>query len=107
MIVESSGTQTAVVGTEHTLASPTTAKTRALLVDVAAMVAGDTVELRFSGPVLTGDTSRLILMSTFSGVVVAPHIQSPPILLPQGGTVTLKQTAGTARAFPWAIITLD
>ena len=107
MIVEASGTQTAVVGTEHTLDSPTTAKTRALLVNVVAMLAGDTVELRISGSVLAGGTPRLILMSTFSGVVGAPHTQSPPILMPQGGAVTLKQTAGTARAFPWAIITLD
>jgi hypothetical protein len=107
MLVETSGTQTAVVGTEHTLASPTTAKTRALLVDVAAMVAGDTVELRFFGPVLADGTSRLILMSTSRGVVGDPHTQSPPILMPQGGTVTLKQTAGTARAYPWTIITLD
>jgi len=107
MLVETSGTQTAVVGTEHTLASPTTAKTRALLVNVAAMLAGDTVELRLTGAVLAGGTPRLILMSTFSGVVGAPHTQSPPILMPQGGTVTLTQTEGTARAFPWAIITLD
>ena len=107
MIVEVSGTQTAVVGTEHTLASPTTAKTRALLVNVFAMLAGDTVELRISGAVLADGTPRLILMSTFSGVAGAPHTQSPPILMPQGGAVTLKQTSGTARAFPWAIITLD
>jgi len=107
MIVEASGTQTAVVGTEHTLASPTTAKTRALLVDVAAQLAGDTVELRFFGPVLADGTSRLILMSTFSGVVGAAHTQSLPIIMPQGGTVTLKQTTGTARAYPWMIVTLD
>jgi len=107
MLVETSGTQTAVVGTEHTLASPTTGKTRVLLVDVAAQLAGDIVELRISGPVLTAGTSRLVLMSTFSGVATAPHTQSPPILMPQGGAVTLKQTSGTARAFPWAIITLD
>ena len=107
MLVESFGTQTAVVGTEHTLASPTTAKTRALLVNVVAMLAGDTVELRISGSVLSGATPRLILMSTFSGAVGAPHTQSPPILMPQGGDITLKQTAGTARAYPWSIITLD
>ena len=107
MLVESSGTQTAVVGTEHTLSSPTTGKTRALLVDVAAQLAGDVVELRISGPVLESGTSRLIIMSTFSGVVVAPHTQSWPAIMPNGGTVTLKQTAGTARAYPWDIITLD
>ena len=107
MLVESFGTQTAVIGTEHTLASPTTGKTRALLVDVAAQVAGDIVELRISGPVLVGGTSRLILTTTFGGVVAAPHTQSWAVIMPHGGTFTLKQTAGTARAYPWDIITLD
>ena len=107
MIVESSGTQTAVVGTEHTLASPTTGKTRALLVDVTAQVAGDIVELRIFGPVLASGTSRLIIMSTFPGVVADSHTQSWPAIMPHGGTVTLKQTAGTARAYPWDVVTLD
>ena len=107
MFDEARGTQTAVVGTEHTLDSPTTGKTRVLLVDVAAQVAGDIVELRFFGPVLAAGTSRLILMTTFSGVVDAAHTQSLPIIMPHGGTVTLKQTAGTARAYPWTISTLD
>jgi len=107
MVVETSGTQTAVVGTEHTLASPTTAKTRVLLVDVAAQLAGDIVELRISGPVLASGTSQVIIMSKFSGVVADPHTQSWPAIMPHGGTVTLKQTAGTARAYPWDIITLD
>lgn len=107
MLVESFGTQTAVVGTEHTLASPTAGKTRALLVDVAAQVAGDVVELRIFGPVLVDGTSRLILMTTFGGVIAAPNTQSWPAIMPHGGTVTLKQTAGTARAYPWDICTLD
>jgi len=107
MFDEARGTQTAVVGTEHTLASSTTAKTRVLLVDVAAQLAGDVVELRISGPVLASGTSRLILMSAFSGVLADPHTQSLPIIMPHGGTITLKQTGGTARAYPWTIVTLD
>lgn len=107
MVVESSGTQTAVVGTEHTLASPSTAKTRVLLIDGVNLVATETVELRFYGPVLAAGTSQLIEMASFVGVLSEPHVQSTPIVMPQGGSVSLKQTNGTGRAFPWAIITLD
>lgn len=105
---EDQGTQTAVVGTEHTLASPAAnGKTRVLLVDVAALVATETIELRFHGAVLSAGTSRLIKLQTFIGVESEPHTQSPPFIMPEGGTVTLKQTTGSARSFPWRLMTLD
>jgi hypothetical protein len=107
MIVESSGTQTAVISTEHTLASPATAKTRVLLVDVSALIATEVLELRFKGPVLSAGSTQLIKLQTYTGVVAEPFTQSMPFLMPQGGSVTLKQTSGTGRAFPWAICTLD
>ena len=107
MLAESSGTQTAVVGTEHTLASPTTAKTRVLLVDAATLTAGEVLELRVKGAVLSAGTVRLIHLETVTGVVAEPHVQSMPFVMPQGGSFTLKQTSGTARSFPWVIITLD
>jgi hypothetical protein len=106
-VVESSGTQTAVISTEHTLASPSTAKTRMLIVDGANLTAAETVELRIKAPVLSGGTVSLVKLVIFTGVLDEPHIQSPPIVMPQGGTFTLKQTAGTGRAFAWSIITLD
>lgn len=106
MVVESSGTQTAVINTEHTLATPATANTRVLLVDTAAMLSGDILELRIKGSVLASGTVSLILLQSFYDVVPDSHTQSPPVVLPQGGTFTLKQTAGTGRAFPWAVLTL-
>lgn len=107
MVVESSGTQTAVISTEHSLATPSTAKTRVLVVDTANLAAGETLELRLKGPVLAAGTERLIRLVTFTGTLNEPNVQSPPVLMPQGGTITLKQTTGTGRAFPWAVITLD
>ena len=107
MQVESSGTQTATIGNEHTLSSPTTAKTRVLVVDAATLVSGETVELRFKAKVLPGGTERLIRVESFPGPLTEPHIQSPPFVMPEGGTITLKQVGGTGRSFPWAIITLD
>lgn len=105
--VESSGTQTAVIGTEHTLAAPSTNKTRVLIADVSALTSTELLELRAYGPVLSGGTSQLIKIVLFTGVVSEPATESPPFVMPQGGSFSLKQTSGTGRAFPWAVITLD
>ena len=107
MNVESSGTQTAVIGTEHSLATPSTAKTRVLIVDVNALAATEVLELRFKAKVLTGGTERLVLLQSYTGTVSDPITESPPIVMPFGGTITLKQTSGTGRAFDWSVCTLD
>lgn len=107
MQVESSGTQTAVIGTEQTLASPSTANIRVLVVDANNLASGEVLNLRFYGPVLSGGTSRLIRVSTFTGALLEPIAESPPFVMPQGGSITLQQTSGTARSFPWAIVTLS
>lgn len=104
---ESSGTQTAVVGTEHTLASPTTAKTRVFEIDLGNEANGDTVELRISKKVLVGGTVKLVYLATYAHTQGEPIVISVPVPMMFGGTFTLKQTAGTARNYDWAILTLD
>ena len=95
------------MGTPSTLASPSTAKTRVLLVDVVNLSGAESVTLAINGPVLAAGTSRQIVTATYFAGEVSPNTQSPPAIMPQGGTFTLLQTGGTARAFPWAVITLD
>lgn len=107
LVAESSGTQTAVIGTEHTLAAPSTNKTRVLRVDLGAMVANDTVELRIKCAVLAAGTVRDQHYMTYTNAVGAPIVESVPVSSNQGATFTLKQTTGTARAYPWAVLTLD
>jgi hypothetical protein len=107
LVEESSGTQTAVISTEHTLASPTTNKTRVLRVDCGALVNGDVVELYIKTKVLTGSTVRVQQVMTYANTLSSSIIESIPISSNQGATFTLKQTAGTGRAYPWAILTLD
>jgi hypothetical protein len=106
MVVESSGTQAATVGTEHSLAAPTSAKTRVLLVDLGALLNDEEVELRAKRKILSGGTVRTDTY-TFRHVQATPLKESPPYVCPQGVEFTLKQTAGTARSFDWAVITLD
>jgi hypothetical protein len=107
LAVESSGTQTATVGTEHTLAAPTANKTRVLRVDCGAMANGDTVEIRIKTAVLAAGTVREQQNVTYANALGSPIVESVPVSSNQGATFTLKQTTGTGRSYPWAVLTLD
>lgn len=111
LTVTASGTQSATVGTEHTLTTLTAGKTYTLHVDCNAMSHGtgtaDELELRIKTKVLSGGTERDTYSATFVGAQDIPIKISLPVPVPQTATVTLKQTAGTGRSFPWAITTPD
>lgn len=104
---ESSGTQSATVTTEHTLATITTAKTFALKVDIAALAAGEYVELKVYHKALSGGTSRVAWEGIYSWLDASmnPIVISPPSLAPVEFKATLKQLNGTGRSFPWAVET--
>lgn len=98
------GSQTAVINTEHNLATNVTDDgIYQLFVDVGAMVAGDVTEIRIKEKCRTGDTTRQILCSTLAGVQSDPLWASPSFVLMNGWDMTLRQTAGTGRAYPWSI----
>lgn len=100
------GSQTATISTEHTLngTSPeTTDGIYQLVIDTANMAAGDTTEIRIKEKARTGDTQRQIFVSTLSGAQSDPLWVSPTFVLMNGWDMTLKQTAGTGRAYPWSI----
>ena len=111
LTITASGTQSATVGTEHTLTTLSGAKTYTLHVDTNAMSHGsgtaDELELRIKANVLNAGTERVVYMATFVGAQDIPIKLSLPVPVPQTATVTLKQTAGTGRSFPWAITTPD
>ena len=105
--VVASGTQTATISTEHSLATDTTGKTYVLVVDTNAMVNGDELELRIKTKVLTGGTVRLAYIAGYAHIQSAPNKYSVPIPAKWSCEATLKQTAGTGRAFPWELLSLD
>ena len=111
LTIAASGTQSATVSTEHTLTTLTGPKTFTLHVDVNAMSHGtgtaDELELRIKTKVLSGGTERVTYYALFVGAQDIPIKISLPVPVPQTATVTLKQTAGTGRSFPWAITTPD
>ncbi len=107
LTVVASGTQTATIGTEHTLNTDTTGKTYVLVVDTGAMVLKDILELRIKTKVLSGGTEREAYIAYYSHVQAKPQKYSVPVPANQSIKATLKQTAGTGRAFPWALLSLD
>lgn len=104
------GTQTAVIGTEHFLTSPNVAGTFTLHVDAINMASGDTLELRIYQMVLTAGTSRVAYFASWVGAQPADDIIKISVPISNELTDTnalrfsLKQTAGTGRAFPWKVL---
>lgn len=109
---QSTGTQTAVIGTEHTLVDIAVAGAFQLYVDFNAHAAGDRTELRVYKIVITGGTRRVIYFDAFDGAINADVLIKASLIvsnaITDAGSVrfTLKQTAGTGRAFPWSVLKL-
>jgi hypothetical protein len=101
--VEASGTQSATVTTEHTLATITTSDVLILVVDCSNMVNADSVELRVKRKVLSGGAQALAYFARYKHVQGDPVKVSIPIPSPHEAVFTLKQTEGTSRNFPWSI----
>lgn len=107
---QGSGTQTATIGTEHTLLDVAVAGTFTLHVDVNALAAGDTLELRVYQIVLTGGTRRVAYKEARYNA--QPSDDQIVISVPTSNELTdagalrftLKQTAGTGRSFPWKVL---
>lgn len=104
--VIASGTQTATISTEHTLNTDTTNHTYVLAVDAGNMVAGDLLELRLYTKVLSGGTERLAYVGSFQHTQGEPAKYSVPVPANISCKATLKQTAGTGRAYDWSLLAL-
>lgn len=102
-----SGSQTATLTTEHTLATITAAGTYVLSVDAGALANGETLTLRIKTKIRTGDTSRVVYEAAFSHAQGSPNKYSPAVPVIVEGVFTLTQTGGTGRAFPWNVLQLD
>lgn len=105
--VNASGSQTASIGTEHSLGNITTAKTLWLDVDLSNMANGatpDIVQLTIYKKVRSSDTKQVAFQQVYIGAgnykaSVSPPLGSPAIYW----EATLKQIQGTGRAFSWSI----
>jgi hypothetical protein len=104
------GTQTAVITTEHTLADVNLAGTYTLHVDTINLAAGDVVELRVYQMVLTAGTRRVCFFTQFHGAQPVEDLIKVSVPISNELTDTgalrfsLKQVFGTGRDFPFKIL---
>lgn len=101
--LSSSGSQSAVIGTEHTLYNPTTNKWFTAYVDTANMVSGDTTIITVYVLVITAGTYRIYFQNTYSGAQTFPLVYIAPLPSDVGWKLTLKQTTGTGRTYDWRV----
>lgn len=98
------GTQTATISTRHQLGTTiTTAGTYQLQVDTNAMTVGDLVTIEVETKTISGGTSRVKETVYLAGVQAIKQTETLPHMEPVEISFFLTQTAGTGRAFPWAI----
>lgn len=72
-------------------------------VDLNALAAGDTFELKVYEKTLSSSTQRLVYSMSFSGVQAEPVAVTPSLVLMNGWDMTLKKLAGTDRSIDWSI----
>lgn len=102
--------QTAVIGTEHTLVDVAVAGTYTLHVDTINMATADLLELRVYQMVLTAGTRRVAYFARYADAQPADDLIkiSVPISneLTDAGALrfTLLQVAGTGRVFPHKVL---
>lgn len=98
-----SGTQTSVIGTEHTLTTQTNNKFYTAYIDLTNMTSTDTVEIRVSVIVKAAGSHVLYYLGTYSGAQSNPLVYIAPLPSDISWRLTLKQTAGSARTYDWRI----
>lgn len=101
-----SASQSATLDTEHTLDTETTAGVYVFVLDTNAMVAGDITIIRIKTKYASGGTSRLAYTATYANAQSEPIKYSIPIPVDTEIIVTLEQTDGTGRSYPWNLLTL-
>jgi len=105
---KTSGTQTTVIDTLHTLATVTDAGVYVIALDLNDMVAGDIIELDVLVKVLTGGTARKYLPTAiYVAPLASPVVLSIPIPVLWSVIFKLQQTDGATSDIPWEVIQLD
>lgn len=101
---KTSGSQSATISTEHTLATITDPGVYVLVVDTVNLAAGDQLELRAKTKCKSGSSSRLAFIAGYAHAQAEINKYSVPIPIDTEVIFTLKQVAGTGRSFDWNIL---
>jgi len=90
-----SGTSTATLGQESTLATDTNNGTFVLEVDTSNMIAGDLLEIRCKTITLNGGSLVQAWKGTYQHTQINNHKISPPLAIDQEISCSIKQITGT------------
>ena len=105
-----SGTQTAVINTEHVLKDISATGSFSININTINMTFTDVVEFRVYEVTLTGGTKRVLFYMPYYGAQPTNDIQKLSIPVWNDLTnstsleFTLKQTFGTGRNFDWKVL---
>jgi hypothetical protein len=100
------GSQTATINTEHFLGTDpdVTDGVFQFWVELSTMADGDTLEIRLYEKIrAAGDTAQQLHMWQLRDAQSDDIWASPTVILLNGWRFSIKQTAGTGRAFQWSI----
>lgn len=106
-VTEKTGnSQTATLDTEHVLATVTDAGIYVLRVFLTNLAAGDIVRLRVYVKARNATDAEGIIYEGLYGPIVPAlkYTDSIPVVAAGHFKATLEQTDGTARAWPWVIL---
>lgn len=109
MIVVATGTlSTASIPNEYTLADLTAPATYVALIDLSAMLLNDVVALQIYAAAKSGGTPKSTYYQQFFNAQTTGNIVaiSLPVPSPFEWKLTLNQTAGSTRSFPWSVVSL-
>ena len=103
--VTDSGTATAD-GTVQTLTDTVDNKYFTFKIDTSAMLTGDAdvMTIKIYDMVLNGGALGIIMQETYTGTQAIPIKFLPPQWVTEEIKVTLQQTAGVNKDYPWALI---
>lgn len=105
LVAVASGTQAAVISTEHDLVvNNTTTGIFVLVVDANAMESGDGLTLKIKTMAIAGGSTRLAYTLTYADAQTEPVKYSVPVPSNNSISVTLTQTTGTGRSYPWSLL---
>ncbi len=98
-----STTELSLISGTSTLQASTTAGLYQVVLDLAALAAGDQFTLSIKEAAAPSGTQRVIQTFTYSGAQVPQGDLVPACILMNGWDMTLIMVAGTARAIPYSI----
>lgn len=104
IVAGSAGSGTHTFTLEHVLATDTNNATLAFEADTTALALGDLVEFGIYTVTLSGGAQGRLWKASFQHPQINPHKAAPPVASDQSAMFTIKQLAGTARAFPWKVL---